>query len=512
MGDPARHAAVKGVSDLVARSAAARPDHPALVFHDRAATYRELDALVDRSAAALHDLGVRRGDRVALLLGNIPEFVHVLHGALRLGAIAVPLNVLLTPEELGYVLADAEASVVVVGIDLVPAILAVRDRLGSLHHVLIVGPPPTPPGTRSLDEVLDGAGEPPPVDIESDDPALIGYTAGTTDDPKGAVLTHGNLLANLEQVQAVPALREAESDVALLVLPLFHIYGLNAALNVILREGATAVLVERFHPVETLRLVERHGVTVLFGVPQTYAAWLAAARDQDFDLSSVRLAVSGAAPLPEEVLVAFRERFGCVIWEGYGLTETAPVVTTNALAEAAKGGSIGLPLPGVEIRLLDEDGTDVVEGDPGEILVRGPNVFAGYWRRPEETEAVFLDDWFRTGDVAYRDHDGFLFLVDRTKDLIIVSGFNVFPREVEEAVASHPDVAECTVIGVPDERTGEAPKAWVVPRRGAAPTEEDILEHCRARLARFKLPREVEFVEALPKHVTGKVVRRVLKQ
>lgn len=499
------------VSDIVAASAAARPEHPALVFHDRAATYRELDALVDRTAAALHGLRVGKGDRVALLLGNIPEFVHALHGTLRVGAIAAPLNVMLTPEELGYVLADAEARAVVVGIDLVPAVLAVRDRLASLDHVLVVGPAPTPPGTSSLDELLDAAGDPPEVEVGPDDPALLGYTAGTTAAPRGAVLSHGNLLANLDQLREVPELREAASDVVLLVLPLFHIYGLNAALNVVLREGATALLVERFHPVESLRLVERHGVTVLFGVPQMYAAWLAASRDETFDLSSVRLAVSGAAPLPARALRAFRERFGCVIWEGYGLTETSPVVTTNALGEEPRPGSIGLPLPGLEVRLVDEDGTDVVDGDPGELLVRGPNVFTGYRGRPEETEEAFVDGWFRTGDVAYRDQDGFLFLVDRTKDLIIVSGFNVFPREVEEAIAAHPEVAECAVVGVPDERTGEAVKALVVPRRGASLTEEEVLEHCRGTLARFKLPREVEFVESLPKHVTGKVLRRVLR-
>jgi long-chain acyl-CoA synthetase len=502
---------VRAVSDIITASATVRPDHPALVFHHRATTYRELELLVSRTAAALHDLGMVKGDRVAILLGNIPEFVHVLHGALRLGAVPVPLNVMLTPEELGYVLADADARAVVVGIDLMPAVLAVRDRLGSLQHVLMVGPPPTPPGTRSLDELLDRAAEPPETDVGPDDLALLGYTSGTTDNPRGAMLTHGNLLANLDQLDVVPALRGAQSDVVLLVLPLFHIYGLNAALNVILRAGGTAVLVERFHPLESLRLVERHGVTVLFGVPHMYRSWTRAARDREIDLSSVRLAVSGAAPLPVEVLEGFRERFGLTIWEGYGLTETAPVVTTNVLGDAPRGGSIGMPLPGLEVRLIDEDGTDVVDGDPGEVLVRGPNVFRGYWGRPDETEPVFLEGWFRTGDVAYRDEDGYLFLVDRTKDLIIVSGFNVFPREVEEAIASHPGVAECAVVGVADERTGEAVKAMVVARPGASLTEHEILEHCRGTLSRFKLPREIEFVDSLPKHVTGKVLRRVFR-
>jgi long-chain acyl-CoA synthetase len=241
-----------------------------------------------------------------------------------------------------------------------------------------------------------------------------------------------------------------------------------------------------------------------------FQAWLTARGTPD--LSSIRLAVSGAAPLPEPVLEAFRDRFGIPIWEGYGLTEAAPVVTTTALGDEARPGSIGLPLPGVEIRLVDERGAPVEEGDPGEIVVRGANVFAGYWRRPEETKAAFRDGWLLTGDVAYRDDDGYLHIVDRTKDVIIVSGFNVFPKEVEDAIALHPDVAECAVLGVPDDRTGEAIRALVVPRPGGALTEEDVIDLCRDSLARFKWPRDVVIVDSLPRHVTGKVLRRALRQ
>ncbi|MDQ3991026.1 MAG: long-chain fatty acid--CoA ligase, partial [Actinomycetota bacterium] len=462
-----------------------------------------------RSEAALRELGVGVGTRVALLVGNVPEFVTAMFGAHLAGAAVSPLNVMLTPEELGYILADAEATVVVAQARYVPAVLAVRDRVATLRHVLVVGPGPHPPGTMPFD---DRSGEPavgPPPEVGEDGLAVIAYTAGTTAAPKGAMLSHGNLLANLEQISAVAALREAEDDVVLLALPLFHIYGLNAVLGVVLSEGATAVLVERFDPARTLELVRRHGVTVLFGAPPMFGAWLDAAGGAD--LSPVRLAVSGAAPLPGRLLEAFRDRFGVTIWEGYGLTETAPVVTTNALGPEARPGSIGLPLPGLEVRLADEDGDDVEEGDPGEILVRGANVFRGYWRKPDVSEAVFRGDWFRTGDVAYRDEDGYLFLVDRKKDLIIVSGFNVYPKEVEDALVAHPGVAECAVVGVPDERTGEAVKAFVVPAEGAAVTEAGLVDHCRAVLARFKCPREVELVDELPRHPTGKVLRRSLR-
>ena len=499
------------LADVLPSSAAARREKAALLSGPRTITYGELDDRARRVAGALQAAGVRKGERVALVLGNTPEFVETLHGAWRIGAVVAPLNVMLTPEEAGYVLADAEARVVVTDPALLPTVLAVRDRVGSLEHVLVTGSGPAPPGTTSYEDALARASDPSPTDVSPEDLALLAYTAGTTARPKGAMLTHGNLLANLDQMAAVPALAEAESDVVLLALPLFHIYALNVVLGITLREGATGVLVERFDPAGTLELAERHRVTVLFGAPPMFAAWLQAAEQRDFDLSSVRLAVSGAAPLPGQVLDAFRERLGITIWEGYGLTETAPAVTTNALGERAKPDSIGLVLPGVAVRLVDDHGEEVEDGDPGEIVVRGPNVFLGYWNREDESEAAFRDGWLRTGDVAYRDEDGYLFIVDRTKDLVIVSGFNVFPKEVEDAIARHPKVAEVVVIGVPDERTGEAVKALIVPADGQTLTEEEVLDHCRGTLARFKWPKTIELVDSLPKHVTGKVLRRALR-
>jgi long-chain acyl-CoA synthetase len=499
------------LGELVPSAAERHAHKPALIAGEREITYAELDERVRRAAAALGSLGIRKGDRVALLLGNVPEFVEALHGAWRIGAAVAPLNVMLTPEEAGYVMADAEPAAVVTDRAFLPTVLATSDRVPT-GHVLVTGAGPAPGGTARWEDALARSAEPLEVDVTGDDLALLQYTAGTTARPKGAMLTHGNLLANLDQMSKVPALREAESDVVLLALPLFHIYALNVVLGITIREGATAVLVERFDPASTLELIERRRITVLFGAPPMFGAWLEAARDRAPDLSSVRIAVSGAAPLPGEVLAAFRDRFGITIWEGYGLTETAPAVTTNALGDEAKRDSIGIVLPGVDVKLLDDQGEEVVDGDPGEIVVRGPNVFKGYWRRPDETEEAFRDGWLRTGDVAYRDDDGYLFIVDRTKDLVIVSGFNVYPKEVEEAIARHPKVSEVAVIGVADDRTGEAVKALIVPRSGEALTEDEILDHCRDTLARFKWPRHIEFVETLPKHVTGKVLRRALRE
>lgn len=500
---------MSSLAEILPGHARARPDRTALIAGGRVITYSALENRVRLAAGALSAAGVARGDRVAVLLGNVPEFVEAVHGAWRVGAAVAPLNVMLTPEEIGYVLADANARVVVAGRALVPSVLAVRDRLAGLEQVLVTGRGPSPRRTASYERALARAAEPPRAEVGPEDLALLAYTSGTTAEPKGAMLTHGNLLSNLDMIRAVPALAQSESDVVLAALPLFHIFGL-ATLALVLREGAAAVLVERFDPAATLELVSRHRVTVIPGAPPMFQAWVAAAGEPD--LSSVRLAVSGAAPLSAAVLEAFRDRFGITIWEGYGLTETSPALTTTAIGDEARPGSIGLPLPGVEVRLIDEHGAEVDEGDPGQIVVRGPNVFAGYWHRPEETEAAFRDGWLLTGDVAYRDEDGYLHIVDRTKDVIIVSGFNVFPKEVEDAIALHPKVAECVVLGVPDERTGEAVKALVVPRPGETLTEDEILNRCRDSLARFKWPRDIEVVGSLPKHVTGKVLRRALRE
>jgi long-chain acyl-CoA synthetase len=499
------------LADLGREAAKRFPSKPGLIFHDRPITFPQLEERIDRTAAALAALGVAKGDRVALLIGNVPEFVTTLYGVMRAGAIACPLNVMLTPEETSYILADSGAKAAVAELGFLPGLLSVRDRLGDLQTILVVGGPPAPRGTISLEEALRTAGEPPAVVTDSNDIAVIAYTAGTTAAPKGAMLSHGHLIANLDQISQVPDLAETEQDVALLALPLFHSYALNVILGLSMKTGASAVMVERFDPVEALALIERHGVTVLFGAPPMFSAWLALTETSSQAMSSVRLAVSGAAPLPAHVFEGFRDRFGVTIWEGYGLTECAPAVTSNAMGNVAKPGSIGLPLPGIEIRLVDEDGEDAEEDDPGEIWVKGPNVFAGYWNRPEATAEVMEGEWLRTGDVAYRDEDGYLHVVDRKKDLVMVSGFNVYPIEVEEAIERHPRVAEAAVVGIPDPKTGEAVQAWIVPKAGQVLDPEEILDFLQGYLARFKQPSDLRIVDKLPHHLTGKVLRRVLR-
>jgi long-chain acyl-CoA synthetase len=500
------------LASVLTEHASSTPDRPALTFHGRPVTYAQLDDAVDRAAAVLQSVGVAPGDRVGLMLGNVPEVVSSLYGTWRAGGVAVPLNVMLTPAEVSHTLGDAGAETVVVQMGYLPTVLAAREQLSDLRTVLVIAGPPVPSGTRSFEKEMQSAGTPRRVERKEGDLALLQYTSGTTGRAKGAMLTLGNLHANLDQMDAVEPSRIREDDVVLMVLPLFHIYGLNVVLGTAVRAGATAVLVEGFEPEETLRTIASQRVTVVPGAPPMYTAWLASPDASEEAFSSVRVALSGAAPLPAETAEAFKTRFGLTIWDSYGLTEAGPGVTTSAGEEGGPAGSIGRPLPGVEVRLIDDDGRDVEEGDPGEIVVRGPNVFSGYWGDETETKEAFLPDgWLRTGDVALSDEDGNLFLVDRKKDLIIVSGFNVYPAEVEDVFLEHDAVAEAGVIGIPDDRTGEAVKAFVVFREGAEATPEELLDLARESLARFKLPKEIEIVPSLPRHITGKVLRRALR-
>jgi long-chain acyl-CoA synthetase len=498
------------VGDLVRETAKRSPDRTALIFHDQPIKYSEVDREIDRAAAGFAALGLKRGDRVAVLVHNVPHFVYAYHGLLRAGAVMIPLNTMYTAEEVSYILADADARAVVVAEPFASTVDGLRDTLPMLEHVIVAGSR-APIGAMTWEQMLDRGTEPPLVDPAADELAVIAYTSGTTGKPKGAMLSHGNLLANLDQMTEVAMLAQSENDVVLLALPLFHIYALNVILGLTLRVGAAALLMERFDAVGSLDAIEKHRVTVLFGAPPMFIAWLNTPGIERYDLSGVRLAVSGAAPLPGAVLEDFKRKTGITIWEGYGLTETAPGVTSTAMGGVAKPGSIGKALPGVEIRIVDAHDDDVEEGDPGEIIVRGPNVFRGYWRQDEASAEAFADGWFRTGDVGYADEDGYIFLVDRKKDMVIVSGFNVYPREVEDALYRHPKIADVAVIGVPHPYTGEAVKAFVVLKPGEHATEEDILDFTRRYLARFKCPGVIEFVTELPHLPTGKVLKRVLR-
>ena len=490
------------VANLLRATAQRLPDKPALVTADGASfDFATFDREADRVATALRTAGIVNGDRVAIAMHNLPQFPFAYFGILRAGAVAVPLNAFLTPAEVGRILEDSGAKAAITAPPFEDLVVAAKNDIDQLDTILSV---------REWDSIAAAEVSPVEPSTEEDDLAVLSYTSGTTGEPKGAMLTHRNLLSNLRQQMQVPHSAQ-EDDVFFLALPLFHIFGLNVTLGLLAMNGATGLLLDRFEPIPSLRLIEEHKVTVLFGAPTMYTAWVETPGVDQYDLSSVRLAISGAAPLAPDVLQRFKELFGVDVWEGYGLTETSPTLTSNRMANAPRANSVGMPLPEVELRIVDEDGQEVEMGDTGEILVRGPNVFKGYWQREAETEAAFVDGWFRTGDVAVRDEEGYLYLVDRKRDLIIVSGFNVFPSEVEEAILKNDKIAEAAVIGVPHPYTGETVKAFVVLEEGAETTPSEILAEVETRIARFKCPRSVEIVDELPHLLTGKVLRRALK-
>lgn len=482
---------------------------PAVTAGEVTLTHAELARASARAAGGLGDVGVAPGDRVAIVAGNGPVFVIAYLATLGAGAIAVPIDPGSGVGELGRRLAEVSPRVAVVDgagregyvaavadAGIAPAVVAATDGIN---------------GATRWEDVAAGTAAS-VVERADDDVAVLLFTAGTGGPPKAAMLTHGNLASNIHQVLDHPGLALRESDVGFGALPLFHIFGLNVALGVTLAAGAHLVLVDHFDPAATIALISSRRVTVLAGVPAMYEAWLALDGVPADAFASVRVAVSGAAPMPVETAAAFADRFGVVVHEGYGLTEASPIVTTAAVSGDPHPGSIGPPLPGVEVRLVDTDGSDVLPGDPGQIWVRGPNVFPGYWEAPEATAAARTPDgWLRTGDIAVADESGWLSIVDRAKDLVIVSGFNVFPAEVEEVLIAHPDVAEAGVVGEPDPRHGERLVAFVVPEPGHVPDPAALTAWTARQLARYKCPARIEIVDELPRSFVGKLLRRELR-
>ncbi|MGQ0830838.1 MAG: AMP-binding protein [Microthrixaceae bacterium] len=485
-------------------------DAVAVISRGKETTYGVLRGQVAGLRGGLAELGLEPGDRVGIVAANNWYFVTSYLAVLGAGCVAVPLNPTSPVPELQRQLAAIGARAVVAGPSAKGAVGDLdRAALPVLEHV-IASTGGDIPGALLLDDLMTSAPAP-IVERAPGDLAVLVFTSGTAGSPKAAMLTHGNLLANLEQCQGLPGRSQGPDDVVLGVLPLFHIFGLNVVLGLSFLAGSTLLLIERFDPQSALEAVTNHGVTIISGAPTMWAAWAALPGTRPSAFASVRLATSGAAKLDVQVLRTVKDRFGVDIMEGYGLTEASPVVTSGT-GLAAPEGSIGVPLPGLRVRLVDADGQDALVGDPGELWVSGPNVFAGYWNDAEATrQAVDEAGWLHTGDVAVVDDDGFLFLVDRVKDLIIVSGFNVYPAEVEDVIAEHPAVDQVAVVGVPHPHSGEAVKAYVVVRDSISVEEDDIILHCEARLARYKCPQKVMFVEEIPQTATGKVLRTALR-
>jgi long-chain acyl-CoA synthetase len=485
---------------------------PALIFADQPISYAELDIWIERAANGLALCGIVHADRVALLLPNIPEFVVAYYAVLRCGGIVVPINVLYKAEEIAYILQDSEAKALILYAGFAAQGIGGAAKAPSVSQVIVVGDA-APERTTSWESLTDASWpERAPLRVSPDDIATICYTSGTTGPSKGAMLTHRNFVSNCEQLDRTDRGCAKSSDVVLLVLPLFHIYAMNCAMNAYLRAGATIVLVRRFDPLPVLEQIRKHRCNIFHGAPPMYIAWVNTPTLREYDLSSMRAAYSGAAPLPTQVLNRFRTVTGVEIVEGYGLTEASPVTHSNCAVTVTKAGTVGRPIPGVEVRLVDEEDRDVAPGAPGEIICRGENITIGYWRKPEATAEALRDGWFRTGDIATIDEDGYYKIVDRKKDMIDAGGFKVWPREVEEVLFRHPAVREAAVVAMPDAYWGERPMAYIAFKEGESAREEALIAYCKEHLATFKVPCLIKLRDELPKLPTGKVLRRVLRE
>jgi long-chain acyl-CoA synthetase len=484
----------------IARDGAERfPQREAVRLGTRVLSYADLNEQTARLAAFLGERGVRPGDRVGVLLPNVVEFPLAYFAILRAGGIVVPMNVLLKRREISFYLADSGAEVLLAWHGFEAEARAATEEARA--ELITVDP-------AGLADSLAGVAPRPEVaEVGDNDTAVILYTSGTTGKPKGAELTHRSVMRNSEVV-AMTATDVREGDVILGALPLFHIFGQTVGMNASLRAGATLVLLPKFDPEATLAAIEANQMTHFYGVPTMFGALLHHPGRERYDTSSLRICVTGGASMPVEVLHGFERAFSCEVLEGYGLSETSPVVTTNHAGRERRAGSVGTPIDGVEVRVVDDAGRPLPVGEVGEIVVRGHNVMKGYWKRPEATAEAIRDGWFHTGDLGRTDQDGYFYIVDRKKDMIIRGGYNVYPREVEEVLYEHPQIREAAVIGMPDERWGEEIGAAVVLHEGERLEAQEVSDYVKERIAAYKYPRIVWFVDELPKGPTGKILKR----
>jgi len=526
------------VPDLLGRSAERHPAQVATVFVGARLTYRKLKRQVDRFAAGLADLGVKRGDRVAILLPNCPQTIIAYYATLSLGAVAVLTNPLYVERELVHQWRDAGVETAVILDRLWPRVQKVRDQV-PLKRVIFTGiqdylpfpknllyplkarrdgawtPVPRRADIIPFRRLVSHASLPPHVALLPGDLACLQYTGGTTGLPKGAMLTHRNLVASVTQIrQFLLQGHEDATDKAIAILPLFHAYGMSGVMNLGVHLAATLVLLPLFDLKMLVEAIQAERPTFFLGVPALYSAVLSYPGGDKIDLTSIRVCFSGAAPLPAEVMEQFEARTGARIAEAYGMTEAASVTHVNPRRGLRKVGSIGVPIVGTDARVVDvESGThDVPPGQVGELIVKGPQVMQGYWNQPEATDEVLRDGWLYTGDIARRDEDGYFYIEDRKKDLIITGGYNVYPREVEEVLYQHPKVLEASVVGVPSRVKGERIKAFVVLKEGATAKASEVIDYCRTRLAPYKVPKSIVFRDELPRSMSGKVLRRVLRE
>jgi long-chain acyl-CoA synthetase len=497
------------LDQILSKSAENFGEKAAIVWNDKEYSFKDLDSMSNKFAHALLEKGLTKGDRVCIFMQNSPEFVVSHFGIIKAGCITVPLNVMYRKRELVHMVNDSGATVMVTSEGNLPYVLEVRNDLKSLREIIVTSSN-LPEGCLSFYRLLEnGVDKPTDVRNADDDVAVICYTSGTTGSAKGAMITHSNFISNISTLSQLWEL--TDRDKLMMALPMFHVHGLGIAVHGMVYCGYTMVLLERFDAKKVMEGIEKYKCTVFMGVPTMYIKLLEL-DDCKYDLSSMRLWTVGSAPMPVDAMEKFKERYGFELLERYGMTETAVVIASNPLKGKRKPGSVGLPIPGVEVKIVDDEDNPLPVNEVGEIVVRGPNVMKGYWNRPQETEEAFRNGWFHTGDLGKIDEEGYLHIVGRKKEMIISGGFKVFPREVEEVLHTHPKVKEVAVVGIPDPVRGESVKAYIVLKDGTTATEKELDEYCRNNLAAFKVPRIYEFVSSIPRTPSGKILNRLLSQ
>jgi long-chain acyl-CoA synthetase len=499
-----------------------QPGKTAYHFMGKDTSYAEFDQSVSMFATALQDLGIEKGDHIALLLGNTPHFLISLYATMRIGATAIPINPIYSPDEISYILHNSDAKAVIALDQLLPLVEKSASLFPSIGHYIVCEmstdasekvaalSDKAKAKVKLFSEIIaTGRQDLVPMTVDENETAVILYTSGTTGHPKGAMLTHKNLYSNARDVGDY--LGFSENDRVVATLPVFHVFALTVVVNAPLLKGATIVLVPRFSPAEVFQTIKKQQATVFAGVPTMYNFLYQFPEGDPADFSTIRLAISGGSSLPVALLHNFESKFNVNISEGYGLSEASPVTSFNPLDRERVPGSIGTNIVNVVNKVVDEFGDEVPIGEVGELVVQGPNVMKGYYKMPEETAAAIRDGWLYTGDLARQDENGYFYIVDRKKDMIIVGGYNVYPREVEEVLFTHDDIVEAAVIGVPDPDFGEEVQAFVVLKQGAKTDPEKLKAFCTNRLAKYKVPKTIEFLDELPKNTTGKILRRSLK-
>ncbi len=523
-------ATVLNLASIISHHARLAPQKEAIVWENVRLSYGELDKLSNRVANALVEMGIGPGDKVALNCPNLPFFPVVYYGIMKTGAAVVPICVLFTAPEIEYHLRDSEAKAVFVfeGTDELPMMWSTKaafDAVPSCEHLVVMtkdlmGASPLPEHKTLTQITFDKPEEFEIYPTSPDDTCAILYTSGTTGQPKGAELTHLNLWSNVVTTYSIhlPMLdfTDGQQKTCLITLPLFHTTGQTVQMNTNLYGGNRVVLLPRFDAKQTLDTMVSEKINFWVGVPTMYWALLKYVEENNYDISEItenmKVCTSGGAPMPVETMLAFQDKFGVRVLEGYGLSETSPLATFNQFEKPSKPGTVGQPIFGVDVRCFDENDVEVPRGTRGEIVIRGTNVMKGYYKRPEATAEAFRNGWFHTGDIGIQDEDGYISIVDRKKDMILRGGYNIYPRQLEEVIITHPAVSLVAVIGVPDDRLGEEVKAFVVLKQGQELTREEFVEWCRTQIAANKYPRHVEFRHELPIGNTGKIFKRALKE